>query len=217
MKYKFVIFDFDGTLADSFPWAVGIADDLADKHRFKRIDDREREMLRGYSAGQILKYLRVRWWKMPFIAKDVRTAMARDIDMITLFDGVDQLFQGLASQGVVLAMVSSNSEKNIRHVLGAKNCALVKYFECGVSLFGKTPKINKLLKQTKIAPSETILIGDEIRDGQAARKAGIAFGAVAWGYTRVDALRAQAPTALFNAMHDIAQEIGRAEIAPDAI
>ena len=217
MKYKLVIFDFDGTLADSYPWAVGIANDLADKHRFKRIDDREREMLRGYSAGQILKYLGVRWWKMPFIAKDVRSAMARDIDLIPLFDGVDQLFQVLASQGVVLALVSSNSEKNIRHVLGAQNCALVKYFECGVALFGKAPKINKLLKRSKIAPSETILIGDEIRDGQAARKAGIAFGAVAWGYTRADALRAQAPTALFTAMRDIANEISRSERARDAI
>lgn len=217
MKYKLVIFDFDGTLADSYPWAVGIANDMAEKHRFKRIDAVEREMLRGYSAGQILKYLGVRWWKMPFIAKDVRSAMARDIHMIPLFEGVDQLLEFLASQGVLIALVSSNSEKNIRHVLGAKNCARVRYFECGVALFGKAPKINKLLKRSKIAPNETILIGDEIRDGQAARKAGIAFGAVAWGFTRIDALRAQAPTALFTAMHDIAQEIGRGDIASNAI
>lgn len=210
MKYKLVIFDFDGTLADSFPWAVGIANDMADKHRFKRVDDREREMLRGYSARQILKYLGVRWWRMPSIAKDVRRAMARDIHLIPLFDGVDELFEVLASQGVTLAIVSSNSEQNIRHVLGETNCAQVKHFECGVALFGKTRKINKVLKKTQVDPREAILIGDEIRDGQAARKAGIAFGAVAWGFTRADALAAQAPNALFNAMHEIALEVGPA-------
>lgn len=171
-------------------------------------------MLRGYSARQILKYLGVRWWRMPSIAKDVRRAMARDIHMIPLFDGVDELFQVLVLQGVTLAIVSSNSEQNIRQVLGEANCARVKYFECGVSLFGKTPKINKLLKQTRVVPSEAILIGDEIRDGQAARKAGIAFGAVAWGFTRVDALAAQAPNALFTAMHEIAQEVGHSGGSP---
>ena len=33
------------------------------------------------------------------------------------------------------------------------------------------------------------------------------------GYTRVDALRAQGPNALFNAMHEIAQEVGHARDA----
>jgi phosphoglycolate phosphatase len=210
VKYKLAIFDFDGTLADTYPWAIGIANDLADKHRFRRVSDREREMLRGYSAAQILKYLGVRWWKLPFIARDAHRAMARDIDRITLFDGVDELFGILASQGISLAIMSSNSYENIVHVLGDQNAALIEFFECGVSLFGKSKKINKLLKRTKIAPREAILIGDEIRDGEAAEKAGIAFGAVSWGFTHVEALRAEEPRALFASIDEIAKEL-----APD--
>ena len=134
--------------------------------------------------------------------------MARDIHLIPLFDGVDDLFEILESQGATIAIVSSNIERNIRQVLGPQNCARVQYFECGVALFGKAPKIKKLLKRTQCDPEEAILIGDEIRDGQAARKAGIAFGAVTWGFTHAEALAAQVPNALFNAMHEIAREVG---------
>lgn len=207
MKYKLAIFDFDGTLADSFPWAQSIANDIADKHRFKRIEPSEQEVLRGFSARQVIKHLGVPWWKMPFIARDVQSAMARDIAMIALFEGVDALFQDLARRGIILAIVSSNSEQNIRSVLGKQNAALVHFFECGVSLFGKSAKIKKLLRRCKVLPGEAILIGDEIRDGEAAQKARVAFGAVAWGYTHVEALEAQAPHALFASMDDIAREL----------
>ena len=43
MKYKLAIFDFDGTLADSFPWFLGIINDVADKYRFRQIEDYEVE------------------------------------------------------------------------------------------------------------------------------------------------------------------------------
>jgi phosphoglycolate phosphatase len=207
VKYKLVIFDFDGTLADSFPFLISLADELADKYHLKRPQPAEQEILRGYNARQVLKYLDVPWWKVPLLAHEFRTAMARDIDRIKLFEGVDQLFQSLTDSGIILAIVSSNSHKNIRHVLGAQNAARVRYYECGVSLPGKAAKIKKVLRQSRVKPSEAMLIGDEIRDGEAARQTHIAFGAVAWGYTRLEALQAQAPSTVFVRMEDILEEM----------
>lgn len=207
MKYKLAIFDFDGTLADSFQWTSRLADDLADKYHFKRPQPSEQEILRGYSAPQILKHLRVPGWKIPLLAHEFRTAMARDIDQIELFEGVDELFQRLTRLGVILAIVSSNSSQNIRRVLGAQNAACVSYYECGVSLRGKAAKIKKVLWQSRVKPSEAILIGDEIRDSEAARQAQVAFGAVAWGYTRIEALQAQAPSVVFAKLNEIVKEM----------
>jgi phosphoglycolate phosphatase len=52
-----------------------------------------------------------------------------------------------------------------------------------------------------------LCIGDEIRDLEAAAKAGIPFGAVAWGFTQIEALQAHAPAEVFMRMDEIAERI----------
>jgi phosphoglycolate phosphatase len=41
MRYKLAIFDFEDTLADSFPWFLRIINDVADKYRLWQIKDYE--------------------------------------------------------------------------------------------------------------------------------------------------------------------------------
>ena len=84
---------------------------------------------------------------------------------------------------------------------------LIDYYECGVRLFGKQAKLKKILKQSGIHADEAICIGDEIRDIQAAQKVKIPFGAVAWGYTNLEALKAYAPAEVFTKVGEIAERI----------
>jgi len=46
---------------------------------------------------------------------------------------------------------------------------------------------------------------DEIRDARAARSAGIAFGAVGWGYHALEALRAERPAEVFERVADLSR------------
>lgn len=92
-------------------------------------------------------------------------------------------------------------------MLGPQNASLIKYFECGVSLLGKPPKFRKILRKSGAEPDETICIGDEIRDSQAARKNNLAFGAVAWGYTKFEALVAESPQEVFTSVDEIVDKI----------
>ncbi|MEI9900898.1 MAG: HAD hydrolase-like protein [Hyphomicrobium sp.] len=100
-------------------------------------------------------------------------------------------------------MVSSDHEANVRRTLGPANVARIGHFACGASLFGKASKFKRVMRQAGIGACETLAIGDELRDLEAARKAGIAFGAVAWGYANPDALAAREPEEFFAAMNDI--------------
>ena len=50
MKYKLDIFDFDGTLAESFPFFLAAVNELACVHKFNRIDSAELDTLRRHSA-----------------------------------------------------------------------------------------------------------------------------------------------------------------------
>jgi phosphoglycolate phosphatase len=203
-RYKLAIFDLDGTLSDSLPWFRRVVNSFADKHRFRRIEDGDVEMLRGKSSREVIAYLEVPFWRMPLIAADMRRLKSQNIDNIPLFDGVGPMLQELSQAGVIMAMVSSDSESNVRRALG-DHAALMSQFACAASMFGKAAKFRAVLKRTDIAAADTIAIGDEVRDGEAAAQAGIDFGAVSWGYARSEALRRLSPVLVFDSVADISR------------
>jgi phosphoglycolate phosphatase len=103
-------------------------------------------------------------------------------------------------------LVSSDNEVNARRQLG-EAASMFSHFDCGASLFGKAAKFRRVLKRTGVAPSQVISIGDELRDIEAARAAGIACGAVMWGSAAPKALRALGPDMVFERMEDIAARL----------
>ena len=202
MRYPLAIFDFDGTLADSFPWVLRTVDEVADRFKFRRLREGELEQLRYCDAREVMQRLGVPRWKVPMIARYVRTRMAQDVDQISLFPGAGEMLDQLADAGLRLAVVSANGEATIRTVLGP-HVRHVSAISGGVSLFGKRGKLLRMSRLTGVAPGRALVIGDEIRDLNAAKAARMAFGAVSWGLTRPEALEAGKPEALFRQMSDI--------------
>ncbi len=204
MSYQLAIFDFDGTLADTFPWFIGVVNGVADLYGFKRIESHEVDTLRGQGARQIVRHLGIPAWKLPLIARHMRRLAARDVARIRLFEGADAALRALAGAGVGIAVVSSNGEDVVRRTFGPALAGLVDHYACGAAMFGKAAKFRRVVKASGVAPSRTICIGDELRDTDAARAAGLAFGAVAWGYTRADALRSSGPDLMIERIGDLA-------------
>lgn len=196
-RFRLVIFDFDGTLADSGDWFLSIADHLAERFKFRSVAPDEVEMLRGRTSSEVIRHLGIPRWKLPAIGRYVHALLAQQTDRIGLFDGIVPVLQQLAQSGVRIALVTSNAEPNARAILGPANAALIERFECGASLFGKAPRYRRVLRKTKLAPSDVLSIGDETRDVVAAKKVGIASGAVLWGYANRAALEHLQPDVLF--------------------
>jgi phosphoglycolate phosphatase len=216
MRYRLAVFDLDGTLADSFPWFMEVVNDVADRFGFRRIEAHEVDTLRGYDARAMIRHLRTPAWKLPLIARHMRARMAADLHRIPLFPGVDTLLRGLRDAGVTVAIVTSNSEANVRRLLGPENAALVRHFACGASLLGKRRKLRRVLRASGIPARDAVKIGDEIRDLHAARAAGMAFYAVGWGYTHAAALAAHAPDRVFGSMDELARALTSGESSPPA-
>jgi len=207
LPYKLAIFDLDGTLADSFPWFARVLNGVADEFGFRRVREDEVDALRRAGPRELLRHLDVPLWKVPRIATHMRRLKAQHLADIPLFPGAPAMLQALAGKGVRLAMVSSDHETNVRTQLGPDLATLIAQFACGASLFGKAAKFKRVVKRSGLAPAEIIAIGDELRDIEAARAAGIACGAVAWGYADPATLRAQKPDHMFTAMEEIPAQI----------
>lgn len=188
-RKRVVIFDFDGTLADSIGWFFSVLNNVAERFGFKQTTDAERDALRYRSPFEILAALDIPIWKLPSIARHVRVLATQNIEQIKLFSWVGELLLELRANGMMIAVVSSNSAANVRSVLGSY-AELVDHYETGASLFGKCAKFKRTLRTLAVQPPDAITVGDEVRDIDASRQAGIASIGVAWGASHGDALLA---------------------------
>jgi phosphoglycolate phosphatase len=206
VKYDLVIFDLDGTLVDTLPWFLGEMNGVADKYRFRRVKQEELDSLRRCSAREVMRRLGVPLWKLPFIAAHLRKLAHANIHQIPVFPGVAEMLAALKAAGLKVVVVSSNGEAAIRATLGP-TADLIDHCVGGVSVFGKAPKFTRVMKQHGVRRERVLAVGDEVRDADAARKAGIDFGAVSWGMTHPEALADQQPAALFARVEDIASQL----------
>jgi phosphoglycolate phosphatase len=207
LEYDLSIFDCDGTLADTLPGMEVLYNEIAPKFGLKTVGGAERERLRDLHGIPLLRALNLSLWKLPRVVAAVRARMTAQAGDWKLFPGVAEALARLAERGRQLAIVSSNSRANVERVLGPEASQLIRFYDCSVSMFGKAPKIRRVLRRSGIAPERAIYVGDEMRDAEAARAAGIAHGAVAWGHHRLELLATTAPAACFRTVQELAEQL----------
>lgn len=196
-NYDLAVFDLDGTLADSLPFFFSVQNQLAERHGFRAIATDEVALVRHWTPQQLMRHVGLSKWKLPFVARSFMELMQESAASIKPFDDVEEVLRDLHERGVLLAMVTSNSTENARKVLGAGTFGRFAYVDGGASMFGKKPRIRRALKACAVPAARTIYVGDQSVDGEAADKAGVAFGAVSWGYGSPESLMACRPVEVF--------------------
>jgi phosphoglycolate phosphatase len=203
MTVKLAIFDFDGTLANSYPVFADSLNALAIKHGFRQVAYDEQCKLRSMSAVEVLREVELPLWKVPAVLSDFRKIMLQRINEIRPFSGMASVLHTIMQERVAVAIATSNSIENVKAVLGDSLIDRFAALECSSTLFGKSHRLRRILKKTQADKAETIYIGDEIRDAEAAERAGVSFGAVAWGYTDLGALLRTNPDSVFRVSADL--------------
>lgn len=202
-SYRLVVFDFDGTLADSLDWLVSVLPETAARFRFSHVGPENHDYLRSLDAAELLQYLKIPAWKLPIVALYLRRRMSRETDKIPLYPGVREMLEDLAYGRPALALLSSNSRDNVVRILGPDLSLCFDFFHCEVPYLGKTHQFGNLLKKSGFHPSEILYIGDETRDLEAARSHGVHFGAVTWGFNKPNAFERNQPEYLFEYVSEI--------------
>jgi phosphoglycolate phosphatase len=204
--FALAIFDFDGTLADSFPWFCSVLDRVADEFGLERVKPEQIPSLRDLSSRDALARLGVPLVKLPAISIFMRRIAIESAAGIPLFAGAGDMLDRLHSAGVHLALVSSNAEDAVRAVLGPA-ADVIDHYACGSSLWGKAAKFRTVLKTMRVNPAQGIAIGDEIRDIDSAREARLSAGAVTFGFNSRKALEGHRPDFLFDTYEELAQAV----------
>lgn len=191
---KTLIFDFDGTIADSFELALDIAHDLLGIERF---DEKEIARLRGMPPSKIVRELRIPITRLPRLILKGRQKMHERMAEVHPFPGMPEILHALHTGGYHLLVMSSNSERNVRTFLRANN--LESYFDGvygGVALFNKAAALRKVIRRNRLVTADCFYIGDEVRDIVAATKVQVEPVAVSWGYQTAAALEKYHPYAV---------------------
>jgi phosphoglycolate phosphatase len=204
MTQKVIIFDFDGTIADTVDALVGIANRLAAEFGYAQITPEQLTILRNFSSREIIKYSGVSLIKIPFLVKKVKSELKNKIHELKPIPGIREALLDLQQSDYKLGIITSNSRDNVTAFLKINDLdCLFEFIYSGVTIFGKTSIINNVMKQKQFKPEFVIYVGDETRDIEAAKKANIRVIAVTWGFNSPEVLLKQNPNFLINHPREI--------------
>lgn len=189
-----LIFDFDGTIADSFQTVVRSFNSLATQYNLKPISDNEIAQLHNLSSEEIIKYFKIPLHQIPSIINQIRTALLAEMKTIPTFTNLPKVLELLFKSGFTLGIITSNSEENVRSWLEHhKLTSLFAFIHIVNDFFGKGHVLQKIIKRYGIDKTSAFYIGDETRDIEAAKDNEIYSVAVAWGFTAEQVLLKSEP------------------------
>lgn len=204
MTLKVIIFDFDGTIADTLDALVSITNDLSEEFGYKRANPDDIERLKNLSPRQIIKQSGISLFKLPGLLRKVKVRLNKEIELLTPISGISPVLIQLKKNGHLLGIITSNSKENV--VIFLKANGLEEVFDfvySGTTLFGKSKVINSFLSKEHLKPEDVIYVGDEARDIEAAKASWIKIVAVSWGFNSKELLTKHHPDFIIDAPKEL--------------
>ena len=197
MTVKALIFDFDGTIANSFEATIGIANALAPVFGYRPAKPEEIEQLRSWSYRRVATEFGVAWHKIPLIAARIRKELSKNISKVETFEGLPSVLGELRARGFALGILTSNSRANVDRFLDARDMSQqFDFVSTSSSVWGKQRRLKSLLRSQGLRATDVAYVGDEVRDIDASKPLGICAVAVGWGYSAPEHLSAHHPNHL---------------------
>jgi phosphoglycolate phosphatase len=186
-----LIFDFDGVLADSGDLAFEIVREIS---RRQKLEQPTGDFLRLNSTEKVISYLKLGPWKVLYYLFWGRRQMWLRRKEIELHPWSVDLLNAARKLAERLYVLSTNSPGFIVSILETSKALQFTDAVIGnASLLTKQFKIKRLITRNRLNTNRTFLIGDETRDIEAAKRAGIKSIAVGWGYHSMKLLQAYRP------------------------
>ena len=199
-----LLFDFDGTLVNSFRCVMEKTILLAEEFKFRKIQEHEIESLRDLSSRDIIKYLKIPMYKIPKLIHSMRKHLQEEMIKLPPFPDMNNTLKILRDSGFSMGIMTSNSIDNVLTWLEHHNMHdYFNFIQTEANYFSKKYLLKKILKARDFDKSQIVYICDETRDIDAATQNEVKSIAVTWGYNSEKALTSFKPTYIARQPEDI--------------
>jgi len=188
-----VIFDFDGTIADSLEIIIRLFNDVSSKYDLPQIKESDYDDLRGKSAHELVKQFKVTPLKLLMLSNEIRKNFREKVKDAPSNTGIKELIWDLHKNDIKVGIVTSNSKENVEVFLKNNKIENVDFIHSEKNLFGKGNVLNNVITAQGLNHLETFYVGDEVRDIDAARKSGIQIISVTWGFNDIARIEKASP------------------------
>ena len=194
-----VIFDFDGTIADTLDPLLAIANNLAKEYGYPLITAEQLNQFQTLDSRAIIRQSKIPILKLPFLLRRLKSDLNQQITTVQPIEGMPEAIRELKRHDHSLGIVTSNSEPNVSAFLEHHNLLhLFDFVKSGTTIFGKHRIIRRLLKQKNIDIQNTVYVGDETRDIESAKAIDMPIISVSWGFNDHSVLAQYSPNQLID-------------------
>jgi phosphoglycolate phosphatase len=190
MHSKAILFDLDGTLADTAPDLGAALNHLRVKEGLSPLGLSE---FRPYASSGARGLLKAGFGLLPEDSRyeSMRNAFLDFYDAhicveSRLFPGMTELLAAIEKRGLRWGVVTNKSKRFTPRVLAAlevdRRAACIVCGDSTPHLKPHPASLQLAARELTLSPVECVYVGDDLRDIQAARAAGMQSVAAAWGY-----------------------------------
>lgn len=198
-----VVFDFDGTLANSVELIVNLYNEHIDDFGYDSIDPSEFSALRSMSYRQAMRKKHIKLRKLPKMIKILGGEMRKRMNTVLPYTGIIGVLNELKDQGFSIGVLTSNDKSLVTEFFIKHKFPEFDFVESEKTLFGKEKAMNKIFKSKKLQKNRVIYVGDESRDVTASRKAGISVIGVTWGLGGIEGYKKHKPDVVVQKMSEL--------------
>jgi phosphoglycolate phosphatase len=202
-----ILFDFDGTLVESMDLSLNLLNGLSEKYHYHRVAPEDVHRLKGMPLPERFKQVGLPAHKIPAISLEFLSLYRKALDSLKPVDGARALIEALKAEGLGLSVLSSNSVENIASFFRQNGMDLFDHIFTSNNLFGKDRSIRRFLRQFGVEKGELLYIGDELRDIEACKTAGVRIIAVTWGFDPAPLIRSGQPDYIASAPDEVLETV----------
>ena len=209
MIHHTLVFDFDGTIADTLGETRRIFNEIAPDYGIRQVEEHELDHLRHLTLKQLLSHLRIPKRRVPALISRGTGMMRGNITRLQMIEGMTEVIVEMRRHVRSFGILTSNATANVELFLQTHGLRENFDFISSTSkLTGKAKHLRAIRKTFSLRHEEMLYIGDELRDVKASQKAGIPIAAVTWGFNSRESLAAEKPDYLFDHPADFLRLLG---------
>ncbi|MBQ9013289.1 MAG: HAD family hydrolase [Bacilli bacterium] len=204
---KLLVFDFDGTLANTVPHIVNCVLKCIEKFNLKKLTKEDVQKYNGAVLADAMKHLGATDEQLPEIKKYYADIFLEDMSDISMYDGVKETLLKLKQDGYILTLASNRGRNTVE--------PLLKYLDidtiftrviCENDVENKKPSpdmVEIIMEEKGCNKNETLVIGDTKFDILMGKSAGCITCLISYDETIDSSILELKPDLIINNFRDL--------------